>query len=91
MNKLFSIILVALLSLPICVWAVDENATVEELVATQEQVQTINTLDDEIEAVGEDKLTNFLSSSSVFQPILALLIGLIPNCAVSVAWLLLLS
>lgn len=37
-----------------------------------------------IELVGEDKLTNFLSSSSVFQPILALLIGLIPNCASSV-------
>ena len=53
-NKIFSVILLALLSLPVCVWAVDENATVEELVATQEQVQTINTLDDEIEAVGED-------------------------------------
>lgn len=37
-----------------------------------------------IEIVGKDKLTNFLSSSSVFQPILALLIGLIPNCASSV-------
>ena len=37
-----------------------------------------------IEIVGEDKLTNFLSSSNVFQPILALIIGLIPNCASSV-------
>lgn len=37
-----------------------------------------------IEILGEDKLTNFLSSSSVLQPILALAIGLIPNCASSV-------
>ena len=34
--------------------------------------------------IGEDKLTDFLSQSSVLQPILAILIGLIPNCASSV-------
>jgi len=37
-----------------------------------------------IEAVGEDKLTDFLSQSSVLQPLLAVMIGLIPNCASSV-------
>ena len=37
-----------------------------------------------IESVGEESLKTFLSSSSVFQPLLALLIGLIPNCASSV-------
>lgn len=42
MNKLFTIILVALLSLPVSVWAVDENAPVEE------SAPIVNTLDDEI-------------------------------------------
>ena len=37
-----------------------------------------------IELLGEDKLTSFLSSSKALQPIFALLIGLIPNCASSV-------
>lgn len=34
--------------------------------------------------VGEDNLTKFLSNSSYIQPLLAILIGLIPNCASSV-------
>lgn len=34
--------------------------------------------------VGEDKLGNFMLANSVFQPMLAGLIGLIPNCAASV-------
>lgn len=37
-----------------------------------------------VEWVGKDNLMAFLSSSSVFQPLLALVIGLIPNCASSV-------
>ena len=37
-----------------------------------------------IEFLGEDKLTSFLSSSNSIQPILAFLIGMIPNCASSV-------
>ncbi len=37
-----------------------------------------------IECVGEDALTKFLSQSTALQPILAVLIGLIPNCASSV-------
>lgn len=37
-----------------------------------------------IELVGHDKLNAFLTSSKAFQPLFALLIGLIPNCASSV-------
>ncbi|MBQ3502268.1 MAG: arsenic efflux protein [Clostridia bacterium] len=37
-----------------------------------------------IEWIGEDKLTKFLSQSTLLQPLLAVLIGLIPNCASSV-------
>lgn len=37
-----------------------------------------------IELVGEDTFANFLKSSSALQPLFALLIGLIPNCASSV-------
>lgn len=37
-----------------------------------------------VEFVGEVRLTNFLSQSSWLQPVLAVLIGLIPNCASSV-------
>ncbi|MBP3581874.1 MAG: arsenic efflux protein [Clostridia bacterium] len=37
-----------------------------------------------VELVGEDNLSSFLKSSSAFQPLLALVIGLIPNCASSV-------
>jgi len=34
--------------------------------------------------VGEDKLVSFLNSSSIFQPLLSVAIGLIPNCVSSV-------
>lgn len=37
-----------------------------------------------IEWVGEDKLARYLLSGSVFQPFIAALIGLLPNCAASV-------
>jgi hypothetical protein len=37
-----------------------------------------------IHFVGEDNLTEFLKSSNAFQPLFAILIGLIPNCASSV-------
>ena len=42
MNKLFTIILVALLSLPVCVWAVDENAS------SNESISVVNMLDEEV-------------------------------------------
>ena len=42
MNKLFAIILVALLSLPVSVWAVDENAVAEE------SAPIVNTLDEDV-------------------------------------------
>lgn len=34
--------------------------------------------------IGEDKIATFLNTSSAFQPLFALLVGLIPNCAASV-------
>ena len=37
-----------------------------------------------VEWIGEDNLTDFLSQSSILQPLLAVMIGLIPNCASSV-------
>lgn len=37
-----------------------------------------------VESIGEDKLAELLSRSKGFQPLLAVLIGLIPNCASSV-------
>lgn len=37
-----------------------------------------------VEVVGEDTLTTFLQSSSALQPLLAIIIGFIPNCASSV-------
>lgn len=37
-----------------------------------------------ISFVGEDKLVAFLNSSEIFQPLFAILIGLIPNCVSSV-------
>lgn len=37
-----------------------------------------------VELVGEDTLINFLGSSNALQPLLAVFIGLIPNCASSV-------
>lgn len=37
-----------------------------------------------VEIVGEDNLSAFLSSSNAMQPLFAILIGLIPNCASSV-------
>ncbi len=47
MNKLFSIILVALLSLPVCVWAVDENVVVDE------PTPIANTLDEDVDTAVE--------------------------------------
>ena len=37
-----------------------------------------------VELVGEDTLKNFMSGTGILEPILAGLIGLIPNCAASV-------
>lgn len=34
--------------------------------------------------LGEDKLVSFLNSSSAFQPLIAVIVGLIPNCVASV-------
>lgn len=37
-----------------------------------------------IALIGEDKISDFLTTSSAFQPLFALIIGFIPNCASSV-------
>jgi len=37
-----------------------------------------------VEIIGEDNLTAFLTSSNALQPLVAILIGFIPNCASSV-------
>lgn len=37
-----------------------------------------------IHFIGEENIANFLNTSSAFQPLFALLVGLIPNCASSV-------
>ncbi len=37
-----------------------------------------------VEFIGEDTLRNFMAGSSIFEPLIAALIGLIPNCASSV-------
>jgi len=37
-----------------------------------------------IELIGEDKLSSFLTANSALQPLLALIVGFIPNCASSV-------
>lgn len=37
-----------------------------------------------VEIIGEDNLMSFLASSSVLQPLFAVIIGLVPNCASSV-------
>jgi len=34
--------------------------------------------------IGEDKIADFLQSSYAFQPVIAILVGLIPNCAASI-------
>ena len=47
-NKIFIIILVALLSLPVCAWAVDENAAIEE------STSIANTIDEE--AVAQEQV-----------------------------------
>ncbi len=55
MNKLFTVILLALLSLPISVWAVDSTAEVNQPAIAQEvETPRINTLDDELEATDNE-------------------------------------
>lgn len=37
-----------------------------------------------VESIGEDRLKSFMEGASIFEPVIASLIGLIPNCASSV-------
>ena len=37
-----------------------------------------------MELIGQDAISSFLSSSYLLQPIFAAIVGLIPNCAISV-------
>ena len=72
MNKLFAFLVSALLSLPVCVWAVDENAIL------QEQTQVVNTLDEDIEHVSKDELDQFkqpISNRKIVKKFLAAMGG----------------
>ena len=48
MNKLFAIILTLFLSLPVSVWAVDENIQTENPTKVEESAPIVNTLDEDI-------------------------------------------
>ena len=48
MNKLFAIILTLFLSLPISVWAVDENIQTENPTKIEESAPIVNSLDEDI-------------------------------------------
>lgn len=48
MNKLFAIILTLFLSLPVSVWAVDENIPTENPTKVEESAPIVNTLDEDI-------------------------------------------
>ena len=72
MNKLFTIILIALLSLPVCVWAVDENAQTEDV------VPIVNTLDEDIvpqEQVVENQYKQPFSKRKIAKKFLAAMGG----------------
>ena len=48
MNKLFAIILTLFLSLPVSVWAVDENIQTENPTKIEESAPIVNSLDEDI-------------------------------------------
>ena len=48
MNKLFAIILTLFLSLPVSVWAVDENIPTENPTKVEESAPIVNSLDEDI-------------------------------------------
>ena len=72
MNKLFAIILVALLSLPVSVWAVDENTVVEE------PAPIVNTLDEDAivpEKIEETQFKEPISKRKIAKKFLAAMGG----------------
>ena len=72
-NKIFSIILIALLSLPITVSA--DDSVVNEIVPTQEQEQVVNTLENELKTIEKNEFKQPISKKKIAKKFFAAMSG----------------